>query len=175
MFESYGCELELRLYKQTHGWFFAMKKEDRAAWLAKYLDEKGIALYGRASRISRDLKCAKAAATGWLNGTLPRDMELGMRFCEFYGIDLKEWVLGEKTKQSYLDQDRLNTALTIIRKFEEDTEVRWDIIDFIEQVYTIMEDPKYHERHLNDVIDLNRRMKMRQTIAETKICGTDGE
>ena len=150
-----------------------MKKEDRAAWLAKFFDESGIALYGRASRISRDLGCAKAAATGWLGGALPRDMELGMRFCEFYGIDLKEWVFGEKTKQVSLDTERLHTALTLVRAFEDDTEVRWDIADFIEQVEMVMADPKYHERHLKDVVERQRRIKIQEVIKKTKICGED--
>ncbi len=172
MFESYGCELELRLHKQIHGCFF-MKKEDRAAWLAKFFDESGIALYGRASRISRDLGCAKAVSTGWLHGTLPRDMELGLRFCEFYGIDLKEWVLGEKTKQVSLETERLHTALTLVREFEDETDVRWDIKDFIEQVEMVMDDPKYHQRHLRDVVDLQRRMKIREVIKKTNICGED--
>ena len=150
-----------------------MDKEYRAAWLAKFFDEKGIALYGRASRISRDLGCAKAAATGWLGGALPRDMELGMRFCDFYGIDMREWVAGEKTKQVSLDTERLHTALTLVRAFEDDTEVRWDIADFIEQVEMVMADPKYHERHLKDVVDLQRRIKIQEVIKKTKICGED--
>ena len=156
-----------------------MKKEDRAAWLAKFFEEKGIALYGRASRISRDLQCAKAVATGWLHGTLPRDMELGMRFCDFYGIDMREWVTGEKTKKVSLETERLHTALTLIRKFEDDANIRWDIEDFIEQVETVMEDPQYHQRNLKDVVDLQRRMKnakkLKVLIEKTKLdegCGS---
>ena len=71
-----------------------MNKAERAEWLKETLNNKNVPLYGRASTISRELQCAKAAATGWLAGTLPRDMALGFKFADLYDFDVREWVLG---------------------------------------------------------------------------------
>ena len=71
-----------------------MDKTERAEWLKETLNNKNVPLYGRASTISRELQCAKAAATGWLAGTLPRDMALGFKFADLYDFDVREWVLG---------------------------------------------------------------------------------
>lgn len=71
-----------------------MNKAERAEWLKETLNNKNVPLYGRASTISRELQCAKAATTGWLAGTLPRDMALGFKFADLYDFDVREWVLG---------------------------------------------------------------------------------
>ena len=93
-----------------------MTKTERAEWLDKTLHDRGVPLYGRASTISRDMQCAKAAAHGWLTGALPRDMQLGFRFADQYDFDVREWVTGEK-------QNPLSTqwesAIKTARAFEK--------------------------------------------------------
>ena len=93
-----------------------MNKNDRADWLSETLNDKGVPLYGRASTISRDMQCAKAAATGWLTGALPRDMQLGFRFADQYDFDVREWVMGTKrSPQSAQWENAVKTA----RAFEK--------------------------------------------------------
>ncbi len=89
---------------------------ERADWLHETLDARGIPSYGRASIISRNMQCAKAASTGWLKGTLPRDMRLGFRFADQYGFDVREWVMGTKQEANEANWSRaINTA----RAFEK--------------------------------------------------------
>ena len=93
-----------------------MLKEDRAKWLSKTLDARGIPEYGRASRISKDIGCANAVATGWIRGTLPRDVVLGFKFCDFYNIDFREWTFGIP---SVVVSEEWLRAIAMAREFEE--------------------------------------------------------
>lgn len=93
-----------------------MLKAERAEWLQETLNNKNVPEYGRASKISRDLQCAKAAAHGWLSGTLPRDMQLGFRFADQYDFDVREWVMGTtQSPQTAEWEEAIKTA----RAFEK--------------------------------------------------------
>ncbi len=96
-----------------------MNKEERAEWLKKTLSGADVPMYGRASTVAKELNCAKAAATGWLNGSLPRDIELAYRVCEYYKFDLREWVYGIPAKA---DHDEWGRAISIARAFESNFE-----------------------------------------------------
>ena len=144
-----------------------MTKEERAVWIAQALERAGIALYGRASRISKDLGCAKADATGWLNGSLPRDMELAFRFADFYEIDIREWVTGEKTRAgSEPDRTKVADAIRLVKRFEADTEIGWGVDDFVEQVMTVLDDPKYQQRYHADVVSFLEKTKTKKERGE---------
>ena len=92
-----------------------MLKTERAEWLQETLNNKNVPEYGRASKISRDLQCAKAAAHGWLSGTLPRDMSLGFRFSDRYDFDVREWVTGTKQQPQTAQWEK---AIKTARSFE---------------------------------------------------------
>ena len=92
-----------------------MNVSERADWLHDTLDARGIPSYGRASLISRDMQCAKAASTGWLKGTLPRDMKLGFRFADQYNFDVRECVMGTKQEP---DEANWARAIQTARAFE---------------------------------------------------------
>ncbi len=141
-----------------------MTKDERATWIAQALERAGIALYGRASRISKDLGCAKAASTGWLNGSLPRDLELAFRFADFYEIDLREWVTGEKSIAARGQSiENMRHAIKLVRQFEYETEIQWDSSDFTAQVEKVLADPVYMNRHMADVIELRKTDSPRET------------
>lgn len=93
-----------------------MLKTERAEWLQVTLNNKNVPEYGRASKISRDLQCAKAAAHGWLSGALPRDMQLGFRFAEQYDFDVREWVMGSKQNPQTAEWEE---AIKTARAFEK--------------------------------------------------------
>jgi hypothetical protein len=95
-----------------------MNKEDRSKWLEKKLNAAGMPAYGRASAISRALGCSNAVAQGWLNGSLSKDMELGLRFADQYNFTLREWVYGEDADRG-LDM-RWLSSIRLAREFEEE-------------------------------------------------------
>ena len=92
-----------------------MIKSERAEWLSKHLDRCGIPMYGRASRISKEVGCANAVATGWIRGSLPRDLVLGFKFADLYGFDVREWTFGVPSK--VVSEEWMN-AITIAKDFE---------------------------------------------------------
>ena len=95
-----------------------MNKGDRSKWIEKKLNTAGMPAYGRASAISRALGCSNAVAQGWLNGSLAKDMELGLRFADQYNFTLREWVTGEEADRG-LDM-RWLSSIRLAREFEEE-------------------------------------------------------
>ena len=73
----------------------AWDKETRADFLNKEFDKKGIARWGRASYIKNRIKCSNASAAAWLEGSLPKNLDMAIKFCDIFDIDLYQWVNGE--------------------------------------------------------------------------------
>ena len=92
-----------------------MIKEERSKWLNAHLDRYGMPLYGRASRISKEVGCSNAVATGWIRGSLPRDLVLGFKFADLSGFDVRKWTFGVPGK--VVNEEWLS-AITIARDFE---------------------------------------------------------
>ena len=117
-------------------------KEDRAKWLNKTLDARGIPEYGRASRISKDLDCANAVATGWIRGSLPRDVALGFKFCDRYNIDFREWTFG--MQQPVVSEGWLE-AIAVAREFEESCRKKLTTDQFIRVIELALkaENPRF--------------------------------
>tara|TARA_R110002153_G_scaffold265049_6_gene427311 strand:- start:2792 stop:3253 length:462 start_codon:yes stop_codon:yes gene_type:complete len=69
-------------------------KEHRASIFNALLEKSGVPSWGRATRISDDLGISQATASGWLNGSLPRDCGALLNCADKYDIDVHEWVSG---------------------------------------------------------------------------------
>lgn len=96
-----------------------MNKAERSVWLDAKLGET-TKPFGRASAIANAIGVSHAVATGWLNGSLPRDIETAFAFCDNYGIDLREWATGSRKDASGSKQlrDRHEKIVTLTREFE---------------------------------------------------------
>ena len=74
-----------------------MKKfttEERAITFNRMLERVGVAQWGRASRLVEGCGVSPATASGWLNGSLPRDSVALLQCCDHFDIDVYEWVTG---------------------------------------------------------------------------------
>ena len=99
-----------------------ISKEARALILDKHLNEIGIPVYGRSTRIRSDMKATAATVAGWLSGSLPSDFVTGLKFSEIYGVCPWFWAKGiSKTRL----RERFDYKLiaTYIRKFEREHDV----------------------------------------------------
>ena len=99
-----------------------ISKEARALILDKHLNEIGIPVYGRSTRIRNDMKATAATVAGWLSGSLPSDFVTGLKFSEIYGVCPWFWAKGiSKTRL----RERFDYKLiaTYIRKFEREHDV----------------------------------------------------
>ena len=99
-----------------------ISKEARALILDKHLNEIGIPVYGRSTRIRNDVKATAATVAGWLSGSLPSDFVTGLKFSEIYGLCPWFWAKGiSKTRL----RERFDYKLiaTYIRKFEREHDV----------------------------------------------------
>ena len=102
-----------------------VSKETRAEWLSALLDSRGVPEYGRAATISKKLGCSNAVVAGWLKGSLPQDLKLGVKFCEEYGLTIKAWVYCETNDYAdngsdYISGDRLSFIVKQARCFERE-------------------------------------------------------
>ena len=99
-----------------------ISKEARALILDKHLNEIGIPVYGRSTRIRSDMKSTAATVAGWLSGSLPSDFVSGLKFSEIYGMCPWYWAKGiSKTRL----RERFDYKLiaVYIRKFEKENDV----------------------------------------------------
>ena len=96
-----------------------MNKAERSIWLDAKLGET-TKPFGRASAIASAIGVSHAVATGWLNGSLPRDIETAFAFCDMYGIDLREWATGNQKDASGSQQlrERQEKIVMLTREFE---------------------------------------------------------
>ena len=99
-----------------------ISKEARALILDKHLNEIGIPVYGRSTRIRNDMKATAATVAGWLSGSLPSDFVTGLKFSEIYGLCPWFWAKGiSKTRlRQHLDYKLI---ATYIRKFEKENDI----------------------------------------------------
>ena len=96
-----------------------MEKQERGRWLNTKL-EATTKEHGRASGIASRIGVSHAVATGWLNGSLPRDMQTAIKFCDEYGVDLREWATGERKDVQGSKQSRAKNLRVVMlaREFE---------------------------------------------------------
>lgn len=96
-----------------------MEKQERGRWLNTQLDAV-TKEHGRASDIASKIGVSHAVATGWLNGSLPRDMQTAIKFCDEYGINLREWATGERkdVQGSKQMRDKHLKLVMLAREFE---------------------------------------------------------
>ena len=96
----------------------AWDKETRAAFLNEELDKKGISGWGRASHIKNKVGCSNASAAAWLEGSLPKNLDKAIKFCDVFDIDLYQWVNG-KSRGLNISEQRLTELLVLAKVFED--------------------------------------------------------
>ncbi len=96
----------------------AWDKETRAAFLNEELDKKGIAGWGRASHIKNKVGCSNASAAAWLEGSLPKNLDMAIKFCDVFDIDLYQWVNGE-SRGLNISEQQLTELLVTAKVFED--------------------------------------------------------
>jgi hypothetical protein len=95
-----------------------MEKEQRAEWLKKKLDALNLPAWGRAAAIAKATGASHPAANGWVNGTLPRDLSLAVKFCLHYRINMQEWITGTASAIN-LEPSSYEQAFMLVRNFEK--------------------------------------------------------
>ena len=99
-----------------------ISKEARALILDKHLNEIGIPVYGRSTRIRNDMKATAATVAGWLSGSLPSDFVTGLKFSDIYGMCPWFWAKGI-SKTRLRERFDYKLVATYIRKFEKENDI----------------------------------------------------
>ena len=135
-------------------------KDDRATWLNDTLSARGVDAYGRAATISKDIGCSNAVASGWLRGSLPKDMELAFKFCDRYEISLRAWVYCISDGSYDPDSDaisgaRIETIISQARCFEREHGSLTDAqMAHVIRRLNAADNPKQELKQLGEVVTL---------------------
>ena len=118
---TYRQKQDGRLKDASITWIrnMAWDKQTRAAFLQEELDKKGIAGWGRASHIKNKIGCSNASAAAWLEGSLPKNLDMAIKFCDVFDIDLYQWVGGE-SRGLNVTEKQLTTLLLRCKAFEDE-------------------------------------------------------
>lgn len=114
-------------------------KLERSVIFNRLVDQAGVPSWGRAKTVSADCGVSAATASGWLNGSLPRDSTSLIRCSEVYNIDIYEWVTGEKKDRS-LSQEKLKACIELLRQYETDNQLTLRADKFSDLTIMIYED-----------------------------------
>ena len=85
------------------------KRAGRAERFASVLKKQQIPTHGAQKIVSEKIDVSDATVAAWMRGSLPRNPEVLIRFCDAYSVDLYWWVNGEArpqhkvVPQKYLD------------------------------------------------------------------------
>ena len=137
-----------------------VSKETRARWLSALLESRGVPEYGRAATICKRLGCSNAVVAGWLKGSLPQDLKLGVKFCEEYGLTIKAWVYCETNDYAdngsdYISGDRLAFIVKQARCFErEHGALTDDQMAHVMRRLKAADNPKQELKELGEVVTL---------------------
>jgi len=103
-----------------------MSKEARALIVNHALDKAGIQNWGRAGIIKKAMSCSPATASGWLNGTLPKDAHQLLNFANTYGLNVDLWVNGESKEGGgiTITEQKVENVCSKLREFEVNNDIR---------------------------------------------------
>ena len=103
-----------------------MSKEARALIVNHALDKAGIQNWGRAGIIKKAMSCSPATASGWLNGTLPKDAHQLLNFANTYGLNVDLWVNGESKEGGgiTITEQKVENVCSKLREYEVDNDIR---------------------------------------------------
>lgn len=90
----------------------------RSEYLNKQLDKRGVASWGRASEIARRTGCSNATADAWLKGSLPKNIQMGIKFADEFDLDFYEWSTG-KSRGAFISESRLTELIHRCKNFED--------------------------------------------------------
>lgn len=95
-----------------------LSTKERAKIFAGMLQESGVPQWGRASRISELCEVSHATASGWINGSLPRDCVSLLKCCDVFDLDVYEWVNGVARGKG-VNTDKLKRNISKVKQHEE--------------------------------------------------------
>lgn len=112
--------MNMEKIQQTYG------KEDRKIVFNQALDKANVVTWKRAATVSKECAVSHATASGWLLGSLPRDVKALIRVRDLYQVDIDEWINGEAKRSDSLVSQKIARAVTILKGYEKDNNVELD-------------------------------------------------
>tara|TARA_B100001093_G_scaffold226772_1_gene217319 strand:- start:2861 stop:3325 length:465 start_codon:yes stop_codon:yes gene_type:complete len=96
------------------------QKALRAQRFMQVLERHMIPIHGAQTKLAKRLGVSEATIAAWMKGSLPRDPENLINFCDEYDVDIYWWVNGEARPRMSLDYEKLVSAGEIVDTYVTD-------------------------------------------------------
>lgn len=94
--------------KSTEG---AAAKAERSERFHRFLKRLNLPVHGAATQISKKIGVTPATVSSWMQGSLPRNPQVMIKFCDTYDVDLYFWATGNPRPIDKVNPERLITAV----------------------------------------------------------------
>ena len=135
------------------------EKEDRAVVFNQALDRANVVTWKRAATVSKECEVSHATASGWLLGSLPRDVKALLRVRDLYNVDIDEWVHGESRRSNSLEKQKIVGSITTLKRYEKENGNELKPDKFAELVLMHIEEPDKTEYLLDNLQILEKDVK----------------
>lgn len=95
-----------------------IKRNQRSQRFKSVLKRHGIPEHGAQTAIAKSVGVSDATVAAWMRGSMPRDPEVLIRFCDVYDVDLYWWTNGQQRPRDSIDSEKL------VRSFKKVSEYR---------------------------------------------------
>ena len=101
----------------------AEQKALRAQRFMQVLERHMIPIHGAQTKLAKRLGVSEATIAAWMKGSLPRDPDNLIKFCDEYDVDLYWWVNGEARPRMSLDYEKLVRAGNTVDAYIADNQL----------------------------------------------------
>lgn len=125
-------------------------KEDRKIVFNQALDKANVVTWKRAATIAKECAVSHATASGWLLGSLPRDVKALIRVRDLYKVDIDEWVHGEIRSSNVFVLEKVARAVAVLRKYQKENDVQLEDEQFATLLSMLYENSEKTEFLINN-------------------------
>jgi transcriptional regulator with XRE-family HTH domain len=104
----------------------------------------------RAATIAKECAVSHATASGWLLGSLPRDVKALLRVRDLYKVDIDEWVHGEIRSSNVFVLEKVARAVAVLRKYQKENDVQLEDEQFATLLSMLYENSEKTEFLINN-------------------------
>lgn len=128
------------------------KKNQRAERFETLLKRHGMAKHGAATAIAKRIGVSDATVSAWLKGSMPRDPEVLLRFCDEYDVDPYWWTSGVEKPRDKIHAAKLLSSAKKVEKCIMDYELEVSQDQRFLLVAGVYDDPANADKYLEERI-----------------------
>lgn len=113
-------EIDAEAEKESEEAEADIKRDQRAERFKGIYERHQIPKHGAQTIMAKAVGVSDATIAAWMRGSLPRDPDVLIKFCDVYGVCLHWWVEGVERPREGMDVERAIKAAQEVEAFSED-------------------------------------------------------